>query len=99
MFGQSTLPEAYREVTIMNDLDDGKTGYTMPWAMFADKKRRLWINGAYPFSVSPSGTSSLEIRRVGKIIQVRKDSLGDRTLGGGNFVGASKSDFLPVQLV
>lgn len=92
------LPEDMEENTISN-MSPGDTGYTLPWGMFADKDRRLWINGNYPVYKAPGGTVKMHITMLpNRTVQVSRASIrGEKySIGGGCYVGAFEK--LPVEL-
>ena len=78
---QSMLPEDLEEITV-EDLLDGEVGYTLPWALTADEKGYLWINGQYPLSkIAGSNnfhTDSMKIQRQGKEILVYRNTLREK---------------------
>ena len=41
----------------------GHTGWTVPWAMYADANRGLWLNGNYTIHKGPMGTVSMRVWR------------------------------------
>lgn len=61
-FSQATLPTDRTTGTI-EAMDYGESGWTVPWAMYADKNRRLWLNGSYTLNSTPGGTVQLMIVR------------------------------------
>lgn len=44
-------------------MDVGEKGWTVPWAMYHDKKRQLWLNGSYTVHTRPWGTVKMLVRR------------------------------------
>ncbi len=60
---QATLPDHLEEITISDMLEE-ESGFTVPWAMWADKNKRQWLNGSYTFHKNPGGTVQLRITRV-----------------------------------
>lgn len=60
---QSLLPENLEGSTIELMLT-GDTGYTLPWAMWADEDRKMWMNPKYPISKTPTGTTQMAIERT-----------------------------------
>lgn len=94
---QSKLPETYEETTIEHMLP-GDTGYTVPWAMWADSERNLWIRGDYSVFVQPGGTGQLHITRTKDGIIVSEHSIGNHkySIGNQRFVGGVVA--LPVKL-
>ena len=93
---QSTLPDSLVEETI-RDLAIGETAFTVPWAMFADRPKRLWIILSYPFTLQPHGTMQMEIRRTAQGVQVKSSTLGDFRYTPEEL--GTESDYLPVELV
>jgi len=94
---QSKIPEELEEIGINDLLEEDGWVYTLPWAVYADKSGRVWINGKYPFGTEPAGTLNLKIRRNGKEIQVGKAGLGKISRSGDCFVGGAIA--MPVELV
>ena len=94
----SRLPEAFESRTIAG-MSPGDKGYTVPWAMFADEDRILWINGGHSVMKEPKGTAHLEIQRTKDGVIVYEDSIGDHTYGIGDseYFGGVKVK-LPVTL-
>ncbi len=69
---QAQLPDHLEEVTI-RDMLEGESGYTAPWAMWADANGRLWLNGSYPFrkEAGEAGkTAQMKITRINKSFEV-----------------------------
>jgi len=63
---QVTLPDHLEEITI-KDMLEGESNYTVPWAMWADEKGRLWLNGRYFFHKEDGGigkTTRMKITRI-----------------------------------
>jgi len=90
------LPEALEELeekTIYRMLP-GDTGYTLPWAVWADADRELWINGDYSYDDEALGTSHLRIRRTESGVEVDFSTVGDYQYR----VGASSWDSLEHKL-
>lgn len=94
----SRLPEAYEENTIAEMLP-GDEGYTVPWAMWADEDRVLWINGKYSFTKNVFGTSHLRIKRTQAGVIVYQNSIGDHRYSPGRACYVGGADPLPVDLV
>jgi hypothetical protein len=96
----SRLPEAYEEDTIYG-MSVGEKGFTVPWAMWADADRVLWINGDYTIHKEAFGTAHLYIERTKEGVIVYQFSIRDHkfSIGGSasNFVGGV-SHVLPVDL-
>lgn len=94
----SRLPESFEHRTIAGMLP-GDKGYTVPWAMFADEDRILWINAGYIVTDEEQGTSHLSIERTKDGVIVYQNSIGDHTYGIGDseFWGGVKVK-LPVTL-
>jgi len=87
------LPEALEERTIYRMLP-GDAGYTLPWAVWADADRELWINGDYSYTDQIEGTSTLRIRRTESGVEVDFSTVGDCR----HSVGASSWDSLEHKL-
>jgi hypothetical protein len=59
---QAILDESLEEITL-DDLVDGQEVYTVPWAMYVEKDRTVWLNGSYSFCLEPRGTNRLKVIR------------------------------------
>lgn len=96
----SLLPYSFEQATIAG-IEENKVYYTLPWAMFADSRRRLFILGSYPVSDHEHGTSHLRIKKVKGLIYVDKASIGDHRYNHGpaSYFGVSEKEYLPVYLV
>ena len=95
----SYLPEDMEETTIAQ-MVPGQEGYTVPWAMWADSERQLWINGKYDIQKSPFGTAHMHIKMSqNKTIIVYKNSIvGEKySLGDPCFVGGALP--IPAELI
>ncbi len=61
---QATLPQGMassdHSIAVM---DVGESGWTVPWAMYHDKERHLWLNGAYPLRPASGGTAQMLVTR------------------------------------
>ncbi|MEU9332298.1 caspase family protein [Streptomyces sp. NPDC048290] len=57
------LPEDMQPATI-SGMEVGAVAYTLPWAMWADEHRRLWLHPDYPADEHPGGTVEMKIQRV-----------------------------------
>jgi hypothetical protein len=96
---QSILPETYEE-NLIEGMLPGDTGYTVPWAMWADKNRKLWINRKYTIHDTPGGTVALKIKMLrGGIVQVYSYSIGKHKYTPGESSWDHTGVGLPVQLV
>jgi len=92
------LPESFEENTIEQMLP-GDRGYTVPWAMFPDQNRVLWINGHYTIDSEPFGTGHMLIERTKTGVIVYQNTIGDHKyqIPSGE-TSWSKSDYkLPVE--
>ena len=56
------LPSAQQEATI-EDMQPGDSGWTVPWAMYADASSNLWLNGSYTLKTRPGGTVQMSVWR------------------------------------
>jgi hypothetical protein len=56
------LPENMEQVTIA-DMRPGEHGYTVPWSMWADNHRQLWLNPRYTWDEHAHGTASMRVER------------------------------------
>ncbi|MFE4666181.1 caspase domain-containing protein [Streptomyces sp. NPDC056716] len=57
------LPEDMQPTTL-SGMAEGTVAYTLPWAMWADENRRLWLHPDYPADEEPGGTVEMKILRV-----------------------------------
>lgn len=94
------LPETYEEFVIER-MSDGDTAYVVPWAMFADKDRRLWLVGSYQIQDEPFGTASMKIEKKGDELLVDADTIGDHRYipGSPRYMGVDEDDFVPASLL
>ena len=58
--GQATLPDGLGQPTLA-DLTIGQTAYTVPWAMWADEERSLWLTPSFPAHDQPGGTVRMRV--------------------------------------
>lgn len=70
------LPKNMESPTIAK-MKLGDIGYTVPWAMAADRSRALWIRGDYGVYAEPGGTVSMKIQRTGEGIRVFRETVTD----------------------
>lgn len=88
----ATLPEemgtASRSIAAM---DVGDIGWTVPWAMFADDERRLWLNGRYALHAQPGGTAVMAVWRGedGWHVDASRCDPDQRWGTGNHFVGGA----------
>lgn len=47
----------------ISTMEDKQFGWTVPWAMYCDKDRALWLNGNYPIYQEPGGTVAMRVSR------------------------------------
>jgi hypothetical protein len=98
---QDYLSEDMEEDTI-GVMSDGDTGYCVPWAVFADSNRKLWINKTYTVHGFSGGTVQLRIRRIGDRYFIDNHSIKKChhkwTPGDPHYVGQIESDFAPVSI-
>lgn len=71
--GQAVLPASLC-TPVVGTMKPGETGYTVPWAMLADKQERLWLKPDYPVTQAPHGTSQLRVERRKNDFTVRVPS-------------------------
>jgi hypothetical protein len=55
------LPSDLEETNTFERMPIGATGYTVPWAMFADASGELYLNSKYTFDAEPGGTMQLQV--------------------------------------
>ncbi len=84
------LPETLEEQTIDKMLP-GDKGYTVPWAMYAEPNRDLFLNGKYSVQSQPGGTVQMHIERTETGVIVDQKTIGKQkySLGGVHYVGGS----------
>ena len=96
---QSLLPD-YLEQDTIGRMQEGDIGFTLFWAMYAERDRHLWINDQYPIfpSAARNGTT-IFIRRTSRGVEVDTSTIGDRkyTADGAAFLGTFTA--LPVTLI
>ncbi|MEU2403465.1 hypothetical protein ABZ609_03935 [Streptomyces rubiginosohelvolus] len=63
------LPESMEGRTISGMLV-GESAFTLPWAMWADEDRRLWLSADYPADEEAAGTVRMRITRTPDGFQV-----------------------------
>lgn len=94
------LPENMEQPTI-GMMSPGDTGYTVPWAMWVDDNRQMWLNPQYPVSAIPAGTSHMRIRRVINGAVVYKETIGDYKYTPSHdsgYFGSAAIQFIPAVL-
>ena len=72
----SKLPGELTQLLIAH-MKVGDSGYTVPWAMWADVNGDLWIHGGYPVWSESGGTGHMHIERTETDMRVRKSTIGD----------------------
>lgn len=82
-------------------MEDGEIGYAVPWAMFADETRGLFIVGPYPVHSQPGGTVCMKIKKSDGQVLVDKNSIGGHKYAPCRpvYVGVSSDTYIPVRLV
>lgn len=67
------LPDHLEEATIA-DMEIGESGWTVPWAAFADPNGRMWINGSYTIHKNSGGTVGMLVvrKKSGYLIDTTK---------------------------
>jgi len=94
------LPEGLEELTV-DLLIDGQDGYVVPWAMWVDLDRRMWIHPKYGVDKEPGGTCHMRIQREGDVIVVFQKTIGDHRYTPSafpGFVSPADTQYLPVVL-
>lgn len=93
---QATLPagRASADHSIAS-MDEGESGWTVPWAMYADKSRALWLNGGYTIDSRPGGTVQMRVWRDAEGWHVDASRCRDHEWSGGLYVGT----FTPIAVV
>jgi hypothetical protein len=59
---QAILPEGMESHTIASMMT-GDVCYTVPWAMWADIERALWLHPDYEVFARPGGTAQMRVER------------------------------------
>ena len=90
---QAKLPESL-ESDGLKDMVEGESVRTLPWGMYADDEGSLWLNGNYPITDQPQGTSKMLVTKKhgDYIVDVSNCKEHGWERGGGQFVG----DFIPL---
>lgn len=64
-FKQALLPDAEIDaVRTIEKMDYGDSGWTVPWAMYADTQRRMWLHGSYDIHPATGGTVQMRVSRT-----------------------------------
>lgn len=94
----TTLPEEFDALGI-KDLIVGETAYAVPWSVWVRLNGTAAINGSFNFEEHPSGTLSMEIKKVGPKIQVNLKTIGNYKFERSETPphnGSSEEDYIPV---
>ena len=94
------LPE-HREEWTVNQLTEGASGYTVPWAMWADRKRNLWLHPGYSLFKQSGGTAQMVVSKTESGYVVGATSCGYFSWGtrdNPGYVGVEQ-DWIPVSHV
>lgn len=94
---QALLPEDREQETI-GGMRIGQTGWTVPWAMWADKSRSCWLHPEYPIREAPFGTANMPVKRDADGYHVNLcgvDSKWDLRDSPG-YVGSENLNWIPV---
>lgn len=87
---QATLPEGLSDADhSIASMEVGDAGWTVPWAMFTDEERRLWLNGKYTLHHRPGGTVQMKVRRDRTGWHVDASKCDEKRWGGGRYVGGA----------
>jgi hypothetical protein len=75
---QATLPDGLERPNLAG-MTIGQTAYTMPWMMWADSDRRLWLIPSAPAHGQPGGTVRMrvDLRRDGYHVWLPADQYYD----------------------
>lgn len=86
---QATLPTGRANVDrSIASMDVGDAGWTVPWAMYHDDSRRLWLNGNYTIEPRSGGTVQMRVWRDDAGWHVDASSCrDDETWGTDGFIG------------
>ncbi len=76
-------------------MDIGEKGWTVPWAMYYDKDRNLWLNGSYTIHADPGGTARMAVWRDEDGWCVDASGCRDHHWSEAGYVG----EFQPVSVV
>lgn len=87
------LPRSVETMTLA-DMAVGATGYTVPWAMYADQDRKLWLDPGFTFEGRPCGTVRMHVTRIDEGFRVRY--VPGETYEPGDGRSSSRRDSLPV---
>lgn len=98
--GDCFLPDDLVEDQIKN-MPEGKNFYTVPWAMFADSNRQLFVVGTYTYESNIMGTVHMKIRKENGIILVDRKSIGNQKYSPGTpcYMGVTEADYIPARIV
>jgi hypothetical protein len=91
------ISEEYIEADTLSQLREGRSGWTVPWAMAITKEGDCYLNGSYTFQNNPGGT-------VQMLVENTKDGLEVSVPHGYKYqpsraipwLGAREEDLLPV---
>jgi hypothetical protein len=86
------LPKSIETVTLA-DMPVGMTAYTVPWAMYADQDRKLWLDPNFTFERKSGGTVQMRVTRLDEGFRVGYVPGETYEPGNGR---ASDKDGLPV---
>jgi hypothetical protein len=98
MTRHARLPE-HRETATLDMLGVGEQCYTVPWAMWADEERRLWLHPHYSAYGQPGGTARMLVTRTADGYEVDIRSVHNHTwLPGPNMYAGAGSEpaWIPV---
>lgn len=87
------LPKSMETVTLA-DMAVGTSGYTVPWAMYADQDRKLWLDPGFTFEERSGGTVQMRVTRTDEGFRVRH--VPGETYEPGDGRSSSGRDRLPV---
>lgn len=87
------LPRSVETVTLA-DMAVGTTGYTVPWAMYADQDRKLWLDPNFTFEERSGGTVQMHVTRTDEGFRVRY--VPGETYEPGSSRASRDRDGLPV---
>jgi len=99
---QDYLSEDMEQETIGN-MSVGDVGYTVHWAVFADKNRKLWINTKYDIfeeAGSKGTTIQLKVKRMKDFFAIDVNSIDGYKWQPEepHYVGQKDSDFAPCSI-
>jgi hypothetical protein len=97
-FTQARLPKSLEEnEPTVATMRFGQVAWTVPWAMWADQDRLLWLHPDYKISAQPGGTVEMrvELREDGYHVWAPKECSW-KPRNSSCYVGELSQQFIPV---